>query len=185
MQAVRRQAINSMPSNYAGAHSVLVLDAEIEGVVDTGDDTRFLGSVWNSRCWTYQESVLGGRLFFKISSKRKEALTRDTQLLPNVELGSSGLRWLLWRWSHSPFLSLAQSIAWAHSAAPVTQVFVLSLAISCGPQAWYRCTRAVQEFQFNANRSRTCALALPGSWAPLGPSFCVFRDPSFCYSSFG
>lgn len=54
---------------------MLVLDAEIEGVVDTGDDTRFLAyilcSIWNSRCWTYQESVLGGRLFFKIRGKRK------------------------------------------------------------------------------------------------------------------
>lgn len=136
--ALRQQAIASMATIYQGARSVLVMDAEIEDVKATESDADFLAyvlcSAWNSRCWTYQEAVLGKRLFFNTQEHRQELRVGETEM--DKEGTPVESRWLVWRWLNAPMQSLAQGLASAHSVLPLTQLFTISFAIGCGPQAW-------------------------------------------------
>ena len=87
-----------MASICQSARAVHVIDAEIEQVQVLQSDTDFLAyvlcSAWNSRCWTYQEAVLGKRLFFKTKSKRKELRIGDGLL--QTDNRSVQSRWLIW-----------------------------------------------------------------------------------------
>ncbi|KAK3690338.1 hypothetical protein B0T22DRAFT_537036 [Podospora appendiculata] len=67
---LRQKAIGSMGEVYAGAESVLVLDAGLQTLAHHALPThetsaRIAASAWMTRCWTYQEALLARRMFFQ------------------------------------------------------------------------------------------------------------------------
>jgi hypothetical protein len=150
---VKLQAISSMASIYQDAIAVIVVDAEIEKMSKFQHGREFIGhilhSTWNSRCWTYQEAVLGRKLLFQTSDGRKKPHLDDVDFFPQMidvqrfTTGQSKLRWFLWRFVHSPVQHFLASVRFVYPLMPVTHVFTTVFLLSCGPQAWNLCRKQV------------------------------------------
>lgn len=134
--ALRQQAIASMASVYQGASCVLVIDAGLETIDISLSDADFmaqiLGSPWNSRCWTYQEAVLGEQLLFLVRGGRRViGLESDFDIHVTP--------WNTWWWYHAPASAFAK-LRIALQLMPLDELFTTSFALACGPQAWYMVT---------------------------------------------
>ncbi|KAK3319709.1 hypothetical protein B0T19DRAFT_404277 [Cercophora scortea] len=77
---LRQKAIGSMGEVYAGAESVLVLDAGLQTITHQSlpayeTSARIAVSAWMTRCWTYQEAVLARRMFFQFADGVFDVMT--------------------------------------------------------------------------------------------------------------
>jgi len=152
---VKLQAISSMASIYQDAIAVLVVDAEIEKMSRYQHGREFIGhilhSTWNSRCWTYQEAVLGRKLLFQTSDGRKKPHIDDVDFFPQMidvqrfTTGQNKLRWFLWRFINSPVQHFLASVRFVYPLMPVTHIFTTVFLLSCGPQAWQLCREQVAQ----------------------------------------
>jgi hypothetical protein len=138
-----------MASIYQSAIAVTVLDDEIQSISATDSATDFLAyilcSIWNGRCWTYQEAVLGKKLFFMTVDGIESPPINDVAFFPGLEMGHSGQRWLTWRLVRSPFSVFVKFGGGAYRLLPPTQLISLGFKLACGPQAWHSCFQGSKE----------------------------------------
>lgn len=145
----KRLAISSMASVYQDAAVVLVVDAEIEKLARSLNGREFiayiLSSVWNSRCWTYQEAVLGRKLVFQTFDGRRKPHINDVDFFAQMvdvqryTTGQSKVRWFLWRLVHHPIQHLVSGLRFVYPLMPLHHILATSFRLSCGPQALQMC----------------------------------------------
>lgn len=143
---MRQKAIMGMASIYQDAAVVLVLDAEIEENARPASGREFIAyilcSVWNSRCWTYQEAVLGKKLLYETQNGRKRPHVDDIDFFYQMvdqqrfTTGQSRLRWFLWRLADAPMQYLVAAVGFVYPLMPVSSLYQTSYRLACGPQAW-------------------------------------------------
>lgn len=181
LKAVRRMAIDSTAAIYQDAVGMSVFDAEILDATEayaastgandvTNAESDLLAyvlcSVWNSRCWTYQEAVLGKRLYFNTARGFQKPPVDNLTLLTGLDLEGNGVRWLHWRFMHSPLPYLLRSLWFLLRCFPPSDAVVMGFRISCGPQAWSKCHRGLNADSRLSNGVATSIrhLVLGSSW---------------------
>lgn len=143
---MRQKAIMGMASIYQDAAVVLVLDAEIEAKAKPTSGREFIAyilcSVWNSRCWTYQEAVLGKKLLYQTQDGRTRPHINDIDFpyqmfdQQRFTTGQSRLRWFLWRLADAPMQYLVAAVRFVYPLMPLSGLYQTSYRLACGPQAW-------------------------------------------------
>lgn len=179
---IRRMAIDSMASIYQDAVGVFVVDAEIKETVESHSENEFLGyilcSAWNSRCWTYQEAVLGKRFYFDTRDGMKEPPIHDVKLFTGLSNGYSGVRWLQWRILRSPLSFLVQALHLMFEFLPPSHAVSVCFRICCGPQAWHKCSEALKtRDQVTSAWSRITNFAVGSIWLLGAITFPILTLP--------
>ena len=165
---IRRMAVDSMASIYQDAKEVVVLDAEIKQVTNSGTKSDLMAyilcSVWNTRGWTYQEAVLGKKLRFEIADGMADPPVEEMRFMPGLSPGQSTLRWHLWRVRQAPALEIVRAIRFMFQLLPPTQAYSDGFRVSCGPQACRKCLEAFHPQSRSADtvtaRGRNLAIGL-------------------------
>lgn len=102
---------------------------------------RLLCSAWNSRCWTFQEAVLG-RSFYVDTADHLSLPLPYEGIFGEAWTHEAGRRWIRWRQrSQRRQLFLAYGRLFA-AAVPLSDSYLIGFKILCGPQAWKKCRRA-------------------------------------------
>jgi hypothetical protein len=189
-QQMRQKAIMGMASIYQDAAVVLVLDAEIEANARPTSGREFIAyilcSVWNSRCWTYQEAVLGKKLLYETQHGRQRPHIDDIDFFYQMvdqqrfTTGQSRLRWFLWRLADAPMQYLVAAVRFVYPLMPVSSLYQTSYRLACVPQAWRLLNKQLlpvtQPGKSTRMRLQKSMLAL--AWLCLALLLVVFSLPS-------
>jgi hypothetical protein len=136
----RALALDSMATIYRDAVEVWVMDAELQLITpstydhNTQLDCDMLGytisSAWNSRCWTYQEAVLGPTLQF--------ATAEEFHTISSAfDTADSDVRWMFWRMLQDPLnFTKHVSVPGPFSVLPPWEFSTFGFKLFAGPQAW-------------------------------------------------